>query len=45
MSLTVLDKGDMLCVVMKGRAGHNGESSQKADLGLGIKNDLSQKDE
>lgn len=45
MTLTVLDEGGMLCVVMKGRAGYNGESSQKAGLGLGIKNDLSQKDE
>lgn len=45
MTLTVLDKGVLLCVVMKERAGHNGESFRKADLGLGIKNKLSWKDE
>lgn len=45
MALTILDKEDLVCVVMEGRAGNNGERSQKADLGLDINNDLSWKDE
>lgn len=41
IALTILDKGDLLCVVMEGRAENDGERSWKADLGLGKKNDLS----
>jgi hypothetical protein len=45
MASNTLNKGDFLCVPKKGRAGNNGESSWRADHDLGMKNNLSRKDE
>lgn len=45
MTLTILDKWDLHCVAMESRTRSNGESYRKADIGLGIKNKLSWKDE